>query len=179
MASVNKVILVEEYRNGASLTDLAKRFGLSISTVRYHVKKAGAMRSRAEGVRVAGDNGKLGSGFRGKTRAFSLEHRENIRRSRSAWSDKNAIGVSVKSSGYVEITRGPNKGRGEHVVRMEQRLGRRIRHDEHVHHIDGDRLNNDENNLALVTTSGHARLHRLQDSMMGKRRERNSDGKFR
>ena len=49
---------------------------------------------------------------------------------------------------------------------MERRLGRRLRPDEHVYHIDGDRLNNDENNLALVTRSGHARLHRREERII-------------
>jgi hypothetical protein len=29
----------------------------------------------------------------------------------------------------------------------------------HVHHIDGDKTNNDPSNLALVTSAGHRRLH--------------------
>ena len=29
----------------------------------------------------------------------------------------------------------------------------------HVHHIDGDKLNNDINNLAVMTRSAHSRLH--------------------
>lgn len=51
--SVNKVILVDEYQRGASLTELADRHNISVSTARYHVLKAGVLRSRAEGVRNA------------------------------------------------------------------------------------------------------------------------------
>jgi hypothetical protein len=61
---------------------------------------------------------------------------------------------------------------------MEQRLGRRLLLDELVHHIDGDRLNNDDSNLELLTRSSHSRLHRLQEIMSGKYRERDVYGRF-
>ena len=47
--SVNKVI-IEEYANGASLTELANRYEIPVSTIRYHAMRAGVLRSRAEGV---------------------------------------------------------------------------------------------------------------------------------
>lgn len=177
--SVNKVILVDEYKAGASLTELAAHHGLSVSTVRYHVLRAGALRSRSDGVRMAAKSGKLGSGLRGKSRTFTEDHKKAMSRGRLKWADENALGITVKPSGYREYTRGEHKGRSEHVVKMEARIGRRLRPDEHVHHIDGNRLNNEENNLALVTRSGHARLHRLQDAMASNHRERDSYGRFR
>jgi hypothetical protein len=178
MSSVNKVILVDEYKAGKSLTELSVKHGVSVSTIRYHVAKAGALRSRAEGVRSAAMAGRLGSGMRGKARAFTDAHKSAISKARLKWADKNAVGFCVKPNGYVEYTRGEHKGRSEHVVTMEKRLGRKLLSDEHVHHIDGDKQNNNENNLALVTKSGHARLHRLQDNLSGKARERNENGRF-
>lgn len=178
MSSVNKVILIDEYRCGASLTELARRFNISVSAARYHVAKAGVLRTRTEAVRAAAKKGLLGSGMRGTTRNFSEAHRANISAGRNAWSAENAVGVSRKPSGYLEFTRGAHKGRLVHVVTLETRLGRRLHHDETVHHIDGNRSNNNANNLALVTRSGHARLHRLQDKMTGKTRERNEYGCF-
>lgn len=177
--SVNKVIIVDEYQRGASLTELADRHNISVSTVRRHVLKAGVLRSRAEGVMNAAKTGKLGSGLRGKTRTFSDEHKASIARARAMWGEGNSVGFSIKPNGYREHTRGEHKGRSEHVVKMEQRLGRRLLPDEHVHHIDGNPLNNNDNNLALVTCSGHARLHRIQDAMAGKQRERAENGWFR
>lgn len=178
--SVNKWgLMIADYKRGFSLTELARDYGISVSTARYHVVKAGCLRSRAEGVRIAAKRGRIGDGLRGKTRVFSETHCKAISSARKAWGDAHAVGSSVKPSGYVEYTRGEHKGRSVHVVAMEQRLGRHLRADEHVHHIDGDRQNNSENNLALVTKSGHARLHRLQEQMAGSRRERNSNGRFR
>jgi hypothetical protein len=54
-------------------------------------------------------------------------------------------------------------GRGElyvHILVAEQKLGRYLFDDEVVHHIDGDRLNNDPNNLLICANkSEHAKLH--------------------
>ena len=42
---------------------------------------------------------------------------------------------------------------------MEEKLGRKLNKSEVVHHKDGNCLNNDINNLELLTRSEHARLH--------------------
>lgn len=164
--SLNKVMIIEAYEGGESIPQVADRFGVSRSVARYHLHKAGVLRSRSEGVRKAARDGRLGSGNRGKSLTFSREHCRAISEGRLRWADAgNAIGVSLKPNGYVEYTRGEHKGRSVHVVAMEERLGRALRGDECVHHIDGDRTNNQDNNLALVTRSGHARLHRREEKL--------------
>ena len=70
---------------------------------------------------------------------------------------------SVSQSRYA---RGENKGKSVHVIAMESRLGRKLMPDEIVHHIDGNKHNNDINNLALMTRSAHARLHRREENMI-------------
>ena len=47
----------------------------------------------------------------------------------------------------------------EHRKIMEEYLGRKLTRYEVVHHIDGDKSNNDINNLALMTLEEHSRLH--------------------
>lgn len=47
----------------------------------------------------------------------------------------------------------------EHRFLMEKKLGRLLISGEVVHHIDGDRLNNDLENLELHTRSEHTALH--------------------
>lgn len=121
---------------------------------------------------------KLGSGMRGKRLVFSQEWKDNIRAAKLAHGEKHAKGISHKKSGYVAITRGENKHRSEHVIIMEKRLGRKLLPDEVVHHIDGNKSNNSDNNLALVTQSGHARLHRREDFLAGKMRERLKNGRL-
>ena len=161
---VNKV--VELYQCGLSIPQVSEQTGIPRSTVRHHIKKAGVLRSRSDGVRKAAKDGRLGSGLRGKTREFTEEHRENMRTARLKWSAENAIGYRVTSSGYYEFTVGENKGRSVHCVLMERRIGRRLLPDEVVHHVDGNRLNNHIDNLALLTRSGHTRLHRREERLM-------------
>ena len=42
---------------------------------------------------------------------------------------------------------------------MEQKIGRKLTNKEDVHHIDGNKLNNDINNLELLTKLFHRREH--------------------
>jgi len=178
--SVNKVIedAILRYVQGESIPQVADSIGMPRSSFRYRLQKVGALRGRAEGVRLAARDGRLGGGFRGKAREFSPEHCANISDARQRWADRNSSGVSLKPSGYLEYTRGPHKGRHVHVVKMEERLGRALLEDECVHHIDSDKTNNADNNLALVTISGHGRLHRREDMLTGNTRERREDGRF-
>jgi hypothetical protein len=176
---VNKVILIDFYQSGMSIPEVADETGASRSAVRYHLEKAGVLRSRADGVRNAGKRERLGTGMLGKSREFSEAHKLAMQKARKEWAEKHAKGTRVTPSGYVEFTTGPNKGRSAHVVRMEDRLGRPLKEDECVHHIDGDRQNNNDNNLALLTRSGHARLHRREDDLQGIKPRRNSNGTWR
>lgn len=167
--------LSKMYRAGQSIPQISARTGINRSRVRSELLKAGVpLRSRTEALRIREG---LGAHMKGKTRTFTKEHCENIAKARRAWGEANAAGVSIKLNGYVEITRGEHKGRGEHVVIMEERIGRRIRDDEVVHHIDRNRSNNSVDNLALVARAGHTRLHRFEDQLEGIERKR-INGRF-
>ena len=51
-------------------------------------------------------------------------------------------------------------GRHEHRIVAEKMLGRKLKKGEVVHHIDGNKRNNDKNNLmVLPSQSEHAKLH--------------------
>jgi hypothetical protein len=54
----------------------------------------------------------------------------------------------VHSKGYRYVTRGGKQVLEQRVV-MERKIGRPLRDNENVHHLDGDRLNNDPSNLEL------------------------------
>lgn len=61
-------------------------------------------------------------------------------------------------------------GRHEHRAVAEQKLGRSLRKNEIVHHVDGDYLNNSPDNLQIITQSEHIRLH--LPVMLAARREK-------
>lgn len=168
MASVNKILLDANRLRTLyvdhllSIPQVSKEIGASQSTVRARLKECGLLRSRAEAIRIARNQGRLGSGLRGKKRVFTDDWKRNLASSIRASRAKTAKGVSLKPSGYVELTTGEHKGRGEHVVVMESAIGRRLHAHEVVHHIDHNRSNNDLSNLQLMTRSAHSRLHRLE-----------------
>ena len=68
-------------------------------------------------------------------------------------------GTTITREGYVRITAGPNRGRYEHQLVMEKKLGRRLRKGEIVHHNDGNGRNNAPGNLKLTDLAGHPSLH--------------------
>jgi hypothetical protein len=176
MAGLNKVEIIKLYQSGLSLPEISEATSKGISTIRYHLLKAGVLRSRADGVRQAAKNGRLGSGMRGRVRNFTDEHKENIKIGRLAWGKKNARGFSVKTTGYCVVTVGKNKGRMVHDVIMEAILGRELTSSEVVHHKDINPSNNDPKNLKVMDAKDHMRLHRNLDM---DKRQRNEKGQFK
>ena len=90
----------------------------------------------------------------------------------------NESGRLVTSHGYVAIRNTTNhpkafgNGRGryvyEHVLVAERTIGRRLRDDESVHHLDGNRQNNRPENLEVLTDENHARIHNATRPRDGK-----------
>ena len=166
--------VIELYIGGASLNQITAETGVSMSTAWRRVKRAGVNRSPSEGVRLAISQGRGAAKLRGRPMSLNPEQEERFREAAKAARLANARGWRITSQGYAEYTTGEHAGRGVHCVIMERRIGRRLLSDEVVHHIDGNKQNNDESNLALVTASGHARIHRIQEG----ERPRRGDGKF-
>lgn len=168
------------YQQGHSLNQIVEMTEVNYSAVRRDLIAAGVrILSRKEAVaRFPGGWNRQRVGE--KRPPTTPETRQNMSQSAIARCQRNGIrGYSIDKDGYHTITTGENRDRPLHVVIMEQRLGRRLLSDENVHHIDHDPSNNNENNLALVTKSGHHRLHHFEDKLAGKERPKNKiTGRF-
>jgi hypothetical protein len=162
--------------NKMSIPQIGEITGIPVSTVRNRLIALGTvLRSRGSGQTESGRTG--GAALKGKRQKGprSPQWCRSIALGRKKWAAANAAGVSLKPSGYLEITTGQNKGRLLHVVIMEQRIGRRLSPDECVHHIDENKTNNSDENLAFMTKAAHSRLHRLTECNS---RRRSHNGRF-
>lgn len=89
--------------------------------------------------------------------------------SQKTCSAKCRNGLTAKSTGKIrgiaQRQRGNNKAykklddRHIHRVEAEKKIGRALLPGEIVHHVDGDKFNNDPDNLEVMTQSEHARIH--------------------
>ena len=63
-----------------------------------------------------------------------------------------------RTDGYIQITSGPYKGKLLHRLIYEEVYGS-IPKGYAIHHIDGDKTNNNPGNLMLLSKSNHHKLH--------------------
>jgi hypothetical protein len=72
--------------------------------------------------------------------------------------NRRGIGKGWLEGGY-HYTYIDGRKIAEHRRIVEQREGRKLASNEVVHHVDGDPLNNDPDNLVLLSRAEHQRLH--------------------
>lgn len=80
----------------------------------------------------------------------------------------------IDHEGYVQVRVHPDhEGKGlyggcvrEHILVMEQELGRSLAKGEIVHHIDGNKTNNAINNLQVMTNAEHNNCHAKSEGLV-------------
>ena len=109
----------------------------------------------------AGNDGRFKKGEE-RLKIKTESHRKAISEGQKrAWATKRKrmpVGTKwIDAGGYVRVKIAEGKGcwRLEHVIVMEYRIGRALRFGEIVHHIDGDRQNNTDENLYLCRDHKH------------------------
>ena len=76
---------------------------------------------------------------------------------------------TIAKSGYKYVWFSDGSGEREHRFIIEKQIGRKLTQDEVVHHIDGDRTNNDISNLVILKRGEHSKIHRKQEIEAGKK----------
>jgi hypothetical protein len=132
-----------------SAEEIGKRFGCAASTVRRKLVEF---------------NMPKGSG------------RHRPPRGADHWSWRG--GTHIDSRGYVRsrCPDHPNAAKNGYVAEHRRVastvLGRRLSSEEEVHHVDGNKLNNSPENLLVVPTGDHQRLHiRVYQELLALRKE--------
>lgn len=86
------------------------------------------------------------------------------------WDLGNVKRISDGDYDAVLLPQHPNADKNGHVAMhravMENRIGRLLTTDEHVHHINENKKDNEDSNLELLTKSEHAKRHARPKTMV-------------
>jgi hypothetical protein len=108
-----------------------------------------------------------GTAFKGKSRqrfcgkVCSLKARSVVMHELAASPEAQAKRLATLAANHPSTYYAKRNGRHQHRVVAEQMLGRPLRSDEVVHHIDENKRNNDPSNLRVMTQAEHMREHGL------------------
>lgn len=120
------------------------------------IYRAGVKPKPRKGERVPGSRRDPAS----KARKGSPEHREKQAAAKRGkrGSETNNWKGGHEIGGYVGASGGSEKTYAHRMV-AESLLGRKLSSQEHVHHIDRNRKNNEPHNLLVLNASIHTKLH--------------------
>ena len=131
------------------------------------------LRGRIEGLKIAVADGRCITNR--DPNSFTEEMRIKIAETKRLNTLLNSEKVTLKPSGYLEYTRGENKGKTQHRVVMEKHLGRKLGGNEYVHHINHIKTDNRLENLEVMDKCLHSSLHAKVNYLT---RTRLADGRF-
>ena len=122
------------FKRNMGIKDIAKALGYSHEGIRYRMKTMGIVLRKPT---HASPKGKASPFWKG-----GITHAKGYK--------------FVKMSDHPQAS--PNGYVSEHRLQMEKKLNRRLKRGEHVHHIDGNILNNAQKNLFPCFAKKHREL---------------------
>jgi hypothetical protein len=170
--------LIERYKGGESVADICKGTEINPATLRRRFLKAGVMRNVFSALNLAFVSGKMNGRKTRKGVLASEETKQLLREKALQRAQTRARGWRINSCGYAEFTRGELQNVLVHRFVVETHIGRKLSSSECVHHIDGNKLNNDISNLEIMTFAEHAKAHRIEEAELGLIRQRDAYGRF-
>lgn len=145
---------------GKRSRDIATETGVNDRTIRWYFRKYNLAVPKWKPHRVWNKGLKASEDERVRK---SVEAANKATRGSIAWNNKGGF---INEYGYRIIYVNGRRKR-EHVHIIEHSIGRKLKPNECVHHKDEDKLNNDLENLQLMTKSEHGKLHYPKGSKFG------------
>lgn len=163
--SINKEQMKNEYLKGLSSEELAKKHGCSAVHILRMLKELGVeSRSLSEAISIshARPEVKQKMSLASMGRTLTEESKDKLRARVGSKNHNWRNGLTV-TGGYLQFTNsqanGEHRNRLLHAIICEYKYNRPLKNGEHVHHIDGNKMNNHPDNLIILSASDHAKLH--------------------
>lgn len=173
---INTQNLIKDYQNNLSSADLALKYNCS-STHILRLLKANnvSIRCSSEALKLSHSResvkNKLSKSSLGRRLSEKSKNKLRLRVGSKNHNWRN--GLTITKGGYLQFTdsscNGEHRNKLLHIIICEYKYNRKLIKGEHVHHIDGNKLNNNPNNLIILSASEHAKIH-TGDRQNGKRR---------
>jgi hypothetical protein len=162
--------IVEHYKT-MKIAEIAEKLGMTYSQVKNTARKLGVSKYKSVKWRPIEERTliKYYPDYGAKFCADMLERSVSAvhKKAEQLGIGQNNSYIYYDKQGYAVDTSDRNNKRYIHRLVMEKMIGRPLRSDEIVHHIDGNKLNNDPSNLQIVTRAEHIRIHK-DDLLSGK-----------